>query len=137
MNYHYRCADCGTIKVISCSHDDPTKALYDAGHMVHEPDGGTYRRVWGFRLSKYRHEDPKTGRLYTSEREFARDLKTRSQIATDRTGIVHDFQPVDLFDPAVAPSSDDGLKEQHDAMVARGEKESKGKFVHSIAPDPT
>ncbi len=132
MNYHYRCSSCGIIKILSCAHDDPTKALYDDGHMVHEPDGGTYRRQWGFRLSKYAHEDSTTGRVFTSEREFARHLKTKSQIATDRTGIPHDFQPVDLFDPAVAPTSDAGLREQHDVMVAKGVKESKGTFVHKV-----
>jgi hypothetical protein len=132
MNYHYVCRDCGATRILSVHHDDPTKHLYDSGQMAHEC-GGVYKRQWGFRLSKYAHQDPKTGRIYTSEREFARDLKTRSQIATDRTGIVHDFQPVDLFDPSVAPSSDDGLKEQHDAQIARGEKTSKGKFVHTVA----
>ena len=58
--------------------------------------------------------------------------KVASAEATERTGILHDFQPVDLRDPSVAPDSDDGLQSQHDRAVAEGRKESKGTFVHTV-----
>jgi hypothetical protein len=51
--------------------------------------------------------------------------------ATDYTGIPHDFQPIDLNDPAVAPASDSAVRERHDREVREGRVESKGKFVHS------
>jgi hypothetical protein len=147
MLYPYRCDACGTTRDLSIAIEladtDPTKRLYDQGRMVHEcgpESSGTYKRVWrGVRISTYRNvvKDPRTGqdREVTSEREFQKILRDQSTRATDYTGIPHDYQPVDLHDPSVAPSSDQGIKSQHDAMVKSGEIESKGKFVHTLT-DP-
>lgn len=140
MNYHYRCRGCDKTTILSLPADeadtDPTKQHLDSGQAVHPECGGTIKREWGFRLSTYRNVDHKTGKEFWSEREYARHLRTKSQIVTDRTGIVHDFVPVDLDDPMVRPDSDAGLKEQHDGQVARGEKESRGTFVFDAVPKP-
>lgn len=138
--YDYICRDCGARRdlhlPIEVADTDPTKRLYDAGHMVHEC-GGVYRRNFAsVKISGYRNEmyDPRTRetREVTSEREMKRLLREQSARATDYTGIVHDFQPIDLNDPSVAPHDEAGLKSQHDANVKAGKVESRGRFVHAI-----
>lgn len=139
--YDYICRDCRAERVIhvpiETADTDPTKRLYDAGHMVHEC-GGVFRRNFRtVKISGYRNEwfDPQTGqtKTLTSERELIRELRRQSDAATEYTGIVHDFQPVDLNDPSVVPDTDAGKKSQHDAAVKSGKVESKGRFVHDLS----
>lgn len=41
---------------------------------------------------------PGLGKEITSQRAYKNDLKQKSEEMTERTGMVHDFQPVDLND---------------------------------------
>lgn len=134
--YEYVARDCGCDRLLNLSiadaDTDPTKHLYDEGQMACEAHGNVYRRVFSPRMSKYRSFSKDGEREFTTPRSYARYLREQSDLATERTGIPHDFQPVDLRDPRVAPEDDAGLKEQHDAQIKRGEKESKGRFVHDL-----
>lgn len=135
--YEYRARDCGCDRLLSLSIDDadtdPTKALYESGQMVCEAHGNTYRRVFSYHKSKYRSYSRDGTREFTTPRSYARHLAEESRRYTDRTGIPSNFQPVDLHDPAVAPSDDTGMKEQHDAAIARGEKDPTPRSVHHLS----
>ena len=131
--YEYRC-EC-RVKHITCDPDDSTKQLYDSKQMFCESCAAVFRRRFGFSTPAMMHEhyNPALGRTVSSRREMREAAKMASERATERTGIFHDYQPVDLRDPSVAPDSDDGLQSQHDRAVEEGRKESKGRFVHTIS----
>lgn len=130
--YEYRCG-CRT-KHLTVDPDDPTKALYDSKQMTCSSCAEPFRRRFGFSTPAMMHEhyNASLGRVVSSRREMREAAKVASAEATERTGILHDFQPVDLRDPSVAPDSDDGLQSQHDRAVVEGRKESKGRFVHTL-----
>lgn len=111
--YEYRARDCPSTctTVIECpirdADDDPVKHLFDTGQQrcVHSH---TFKRVFEARAPSthyhVRHApDTRNEREFTSHADYARFLRDQSSRATDRTGIVHDFQPVDMNDPAVRP----------------------------------
>lgn len=131
--YEYRC-EC-RVKHLECSPDDPTKHLYDSKQVACESCSTPFRRRFGFSTPAMMHEhyNPALGRTVSSRREMREAAKVASAEATERTGILHDYQPVDLRDPSVAPDSDDGLQSQHDRAVEEGRRESKGRFVHTIS----
>jgi len=128
--YEYRC-NCTRRREIVCSADDPTKALYDAGRMTCETCAETYTRVFSFRAASVMHShfNDSVGEEVSSMAGFKDALKRKSDAVTARTGIPHDFQPIDWHDPAVAPKSDAGMKETHDRAVATGRVEPSKKIL--------
>lgn len=111
--YEYVARDCPNTctSIIMCgiarADTDPVKAAFDAGteSCAH---GHPFRRRFDARAVTTHYHVVHAGgtsmeREFTSHRDYKRFLYDRSQEATDRTGIVHDFQPVDLNDPAVRP----------------------------------
>lgn len=111
--YEYRARDCPDRceSVVMCPIDradtDSMKRSFDAGgqRCAH---GYTFKRVFDARtVTTHYHvihaPDTSKQREFTSHNDYKRFLHDRSQEATDRTGIVHDFQPVDMNDPAVRP----------------------------------
>lgn len=159
--YEYKCQGCGDIREITCAADDKLKQDWDMGAFGHSPycpecDGslvlsencerchgrgriicGDYRRRFSFSTGPIfqPHLNGTTGTYVTSRAQFNDELKRISERETLRTGIDSTITPIDhqeqvkMFRDA---HGDVGLKEQHDGQVKRGEKESRGKFVHPI-----
>ena len=129
--YEYLARDCPyacdrilTLPIESAD-SDTTKRLYDDGRMSC-PHGVTYRRLFTPRISKYRAvANPGTAdqREFTSEREYARHLRTESAKATDYTGIPHSFVPTDPSDPDMQPADDAAQRNLHDRLVREGKRE--------------
>ena len=115
--YEYVARDCDNpncILFIRCPIDQaanhPEKELADGG-TVRCPHGHIFRRVFESRaVTTHYHvihaADTHNEREFTSRNDYKRHLHELSQETTDRTGIVHDFQPVDMNDPAIAPADD-------------------------------
>lgn len=136
--YDYKCqrTGCGYRFTLHCSVNDPDKAEYDA-RKIHCPDCTAagfappprLRRVFGFQMPRvwHAHFSDTTGTIVSSPADFKRQLREISERQTEKTGIPHDIQPAD---PAVcAPSSEEGLRSQHDTAVALGMKEPTGRTV--------
>lgn len=134
--YEYRCSECGNTDTITDDRDGPLKARADAGLITCTctPDA-VYRRRFSFSTPPMMHEhyNYTVGRPISSMRQFRDELKRASEEHTLRTGgVPADFQPIDheeLVRMSLEKHGDDGLKEQHDAAVARGEKPATGRMV--------
>jgi hypothetical protein len=145
--YEYRCDRCGDDYMLNVAWDSPVKQQWDDGVFVHfdsplfnqesfDPCGGTYKRKFGFRISRYsvtEHAGTADERTFTTESSYARYLKSQSQHATDRTGIPHDFVPVDLMDESVRPADHERILRE--AQLAHGaDKKIAPLVVPSTAP---
>lgn len=77
--------------------------------------GGFARRIWGpvnIRLSLRAHWNNTVGQYVSNDREFRDALKRGSEEASVRTGIDHNFQPVDGREKEALGVTDHGLEEQ-------------------------
>lgn len=96
--------------------------------------GGILKRVFNFNLkhSMPEHFNHSVGKHVTNESKLRDEFKRLSDAATERTGIPHNYVPVDPMDKETLGVTDEGLDATHDAMVKRGEKEetSKRRVVH-------
>lgn len=71
------------------------------------------------------HYNPTTGRVEHSMRSIKERLKVASDEATERTGIVHDYQPVDLRDKTALGVTEEGLDATYRRLRDEGRTESK------------
>ena len=136
--YTYRCPTCGSRHTLTCDRDSDVKAAYDEGHApCNECAMGSYRRDYrGDRVSfapvLQSHYNHTVGAEVHGHRDFKEKLKILGAQQTARTGIESNLVPRDheeLRREALERYGDAGLKEQHDAAVARGEKDPVTKTV--------
>lgn len=146
MLYEYRARECPescTAEIVMSADEartSPRKAEYDEKRVTC-PHSYTFSRVFSSRVVSTYKQVHAAGtsreREFTSRAEFARHLRDESSRAEERTGLKHDFVPVDLNDPMVAPPPDDGheqfLRASHDAQISIGDK-TRSSFLVS-APD--
>lgn len=131
--YSYKC-ECRVVEK-DFERDDPFKDLWDSRQRFCETCGAVFCRQWtmfqsarpgvvgeGYVVSAF-------GDKPLTSREIEREAARVSEEYTARTGIETNLEPVSWNDPVVAPKSDDGMKEQHDGQVARGEKDSSPKMM--------
>lgn len=100
--YEYRCQDCGH-RVLSdeCADEICTVCC-----------GARGQRIWSFSNATIMHEHMNTtlGEPVSSMRQFKDGLKRKSEEATARTGIPHNFQPIDPTDKKALGVTDEGIK---------------------------
>jgi hypothetical protein len=72
--------------------------------------------------------NPSTGSYVSSSAQFRSELSAASDAASLRTGIPHNFQPLDPRDPVAAGVTEDGMDATYAAQTASGEREAK-KFL--------
>jgi hypothetical protein len=114
MIYPYQCNSCGA----------------EAHHANFSPIGGhldlpcqccgglmVRRASFQFRRSMAAHFNQSTGTYVSNEREFADGLKLASEEASARTGMDHNFIPVDVTDMKALGVTDEGL--EHTKKVRR------------------
>lgn len=70
------------------------------------------------------HFNNTTGTVIGSDRQFREELKAMSEVATNKTGIEHDYQPIDPEIPrkVVEQSDARGLESTNRVRVASGGK---------------
>lgn len=72
------------------------------------------------------HYNPSVGAHITSHAQFKSELSRASDAATARTGIPHNFQPIDHTEAGrVLGVSDEGVQSTYDAEVRLGKREPK------------
>lgn len=74
------------------------------------------KRVFSFSTPRiiHAHFNPTVGKEVSSMRGFKDDLKRASEDAERRTGVPHDFQPVDLGEVGKETVTEEGMRETHD-----------------------
>lgn len=72
--------------------------------------------------------NPSVGQFVSNSGEFQSSLSRASDEATARTGIPHNFQPIDPRDPVAAGVTEDGMDATYAAQTKSGEREAK-KFL--------
>lgn len=100
--YTYRCTACG--REFSSS--------LRADCLNSECCSSKGQRVWGFGMASIMHEhmNQSLGRPVSSMRQFKDGLKQKSEEATARTGVEHNFQPVDITDRKSLGVTDEGIE---------------------------
>ena len=71
------------------------------------------RASFVFRRGMAPHYNEATGSYVSSNRQFKDELKRKSEEATIRTGMEHNFQPVDVTEAKALGVTDDGLEVTH------------------------
>lgn len=85
------------------------------------------RRIWSFSFKRPMadHYNPSVGSYVRSEQDFTDKLKAMSDEATERTGIPHNYVPVDPTDRKALGVTDEGLDATYDAEVRAGKRDVK------------
>ena len=101
--YEYKCPKGHTFRTSNASN---LAWCHTHGHLS--------RRVWGFSFkpTMKEHINSTTGQYVRTEQQFSTQLKRMSESASIRTGIEHDFQPVDISTPTSNGVTEQGLYEQ-------------------------
>ena len=136
--YVYRCPDHGEFEVYFDFGEQPSEV--ECGRAVHSGPGSLCsmecastgfmdcrcdhpaKRIFSFTMATVmqEHFDVSTGKVVSDPRQLKNEFRRASEEATERTGIPHNFQPVDMSDKAALGVTDEGLKATHDAKVKRG-----------------
>jgi hypothetical protein len=66
------------------------------------------------------HFNASVGHYVSNSREFADQLKIKSEEASLRTGMDHNFQPVDVTEAKALGVTDEGLEQTHRTHHDRG-----------------
>lgn len=79
-------------------------------------------RVWGFQFHRpiSHGYNPTLGRHVRNAHDLSESLKVQSDIATARTGLVHDFQAVDPRDKEALGVTNEGLDSTYNQLRASG-----------------
>jgi hypothetical protein len=128
--YEFRCQNCGVrlIRYIDLAGDDERTAWNRGTQPCPDCSHGHMKRVWGFRQAPMMHEhwNASVGKPISSMKQFKDELRRASDEKTERTGIVHDFVPVD---PKEMSAGDAGKREQYDRAVLDGRIEASKKIL--------
>ena len=105
----FECQACGNHVRLRRDHSLP--------HRCH--CGGVLRRVYGFHYAKpfEEHFNHSLGKYVNTQTEFLDGLKRASETQSERLGIEHNFQPVDITDMKSLGVTDEGL--DHTRQVHR------------------
>lgn len=107
--YEYRCVQCGLNETFNRYH--PIGEVIDFPCPV---CGGRLRRIYSnfrFQRGMEAHFNPSVGTYVSNERQFRDELKRKSDEASIRTGMTHNFVPVDLNDPKALGVTDEGREQ--------------------------
>lgn len=110
--YEYKCTQCGNrISYVwdIATYEEMRKRSPLCSCQI--PGGHPMVRVFSFNIKPVmqEHLNRTTGQLVSSERQFKDQLKRQSEEATIRTGIEHNFVPVDASDKATLGVTNAGL----------------------------
>lgn len=83
---------------------------------------GMAKRVWSVQMAPVMqaHFNTSTGTMISDPRQFERELRDKSEIQTERTGIPHSYVPADRSDIKKLGVTDEGLQSTHDYGVKTG-----------------
>lgn len=119
--YQYRCGAC-------LEYGEKWQSLKEDRLVVcpdcHEPE---LRRVYSFNFASMMHEhfDYTVGKVISDRKQFVAELRRHSEEATERTGIPHNYVPVDLGDKDALNVTEEGMDSTIRRKTEQGEREVK------------
>jgi len=120
--YQYKCNSCGSPTTITTSIANYDATFADVSLTCDACMVGELKRVYSpfpFKLPMPDHYNVSAGQHVSGERELAEVFKRKSEEATERLGIEHNFKPIDLRDTEALGVTREGLEEdaarRHDA----------------------
>lgn len=89
------------------------------------------KRKWMVNLQRPMpdHYNTSVGKYVTGKRQLTDEFKRMSDNMTERTGIPHNYVPVDPNDKETFGVTDEGLQATHDRMVKQGMKPPAPKLI--------
>lgn len=118
--YEFKCRQCHTV-------------VHTQARIWSEPCdcGGEIKRVFGFAFKRPmpEHFNTAVGHEVGSERALRNELRVLSDQASARTGIPHNFVPVDPRDKETLGVTEEGLDSTFDAEVKSGKREPVKKAI--------
>lgn len=129
--YEYRCRECGSTQLMEARGDHLAPDIHWTRVDVDgHPEGGRsycrglMRRVWSVQVAPVMQEHFNTTvqRPVSSMRQFERELRRASDVASEETGIEHRFAPVDPTDRKALGVTDEGLDATNRQRAARGQR---------------
>lgn len=132
--YEFKCTRCHQRYETPNRDEKASCGVTLTGYDLSDPDdlqpyrpicAGTLKRVFSFSIGRSmpEHFNNSTGTYVTNKTQLADDFKRLSEAATERTGIPHNFVPVDPQDKETLGVTDEGLDSTHDVMVRKGLKD--------------
>lgn len=102
--YEFKCDTCGAI----------TEKYYEFNDAhVAECHGLMRKLLPRFQYTRFNEVySPGLGKEVNSRGRYKADLRAKSEQVSERTGMLHDFQPVDLSDKKALGVTDEGLPSQ-------------------------
>lgn len=119
--YSYRCRGCQVNGEKWQKHtDDPLLVCPECGKA-------TLRRVYSFKPGRVTHEhfNHTVGKVISDQKQFKSELDRKSEEMTERTGIPHNYVPVDLSDRESLRVNDDGMDSTMRRQTETGQREVK------------
>lgn len=115
--YTYRCPECRST-VTSTSRGNTLDVICACCGAQ-----STHRRVFGFNMKPMMHEhfNRTVGKPISDMRQFERELKKQSDLATETTGVEHRYVPVEAGDHAAVGATSEGIDESNRIRSMRGE----------------
>lgn len=113
--YEFKCPSCGWRLDVECSIDQYSTSAYvdrSSAERQCESCGTPTARILSFSAKPIMpdHFNRSAGEYVTSERSLKDSFKRQSEAATIRTGIEHNFVPIDPGDKKALGVTDDGLE---------------------------
>ena len=136
-SYTYRCDTCDNevdVRLTFAEHDAFNSSII---HEVFDSDPqgfttvgicpGVYQQVLSFsyRPSLREHYNPTVGQHISTSAQFRSELTRASDIQSERTGIAHNYQPVDIDDPQSLGVTGEGLDATYAEETRSGRREAK------------
>jgi predicted nucleic acid-binding Zn ribbon protein len=123
--YQFHCKQCDWRLDVVCSIDTYTSLGYSnraSEKRSCAKCGAQTARVFNFSVKTMvpEHFNRSAGEYVTGERQLRDAFKRQSEAATIRTGIEHNFVPIDLADKKALGVTDEGLSETYDRRTKLG-----------------
>lgn len=115
--YEYRCTGCRDTTTLDVRVRLPELPCVTCGTKT------THKRVFSFTVQPMMHEhwNKAVGAPISDMGQFRRELKRRSEEATEHTGIEHSYVPVEHGDAAAVGATNEGIDESNRIRSKLGE----------------
>jgi len=122
--YEFKCDGCGRFFSWEASIDAYELIRDQPVRDIECSENGVFRRTYtGFSFTMPLADgfSPATGTYVSGNRNLKEQFKIASEQATERTGIPHNFQPVDMRDTETLGITEEGLADDNRTRHDRGE----------------
>jgi hypothetical protein len=117
MIYEYKCPVCSNA-IVTGHRDDRFYATCDACGFE-----GDFKRVFAVNIKPPMHEhfNHAVGKPISDMKQFRDELRRKSDLASEQTGIEHRYAPIDMNDRETLGVTGDGIDESNRLRERRGE----------------